>query len=275
MGDDVVDTLDPRRGARRGRGVGQAPAGRPVLVGLLSVLGGLVAWEGLSRVLFTPVVLPAPTLTASAAWDLWDSGELPRHAASSYSRILAGFLLGSLGGVLIGVLMGTSEHARRMLEPLVNFFRFVPPIAWLGIVLIWFGVGEASKVLIVVYATSFVVLLSAMAGVSAVPLHQRQAARCLGANWWQVLRWVELPGAIPHIVTGMRIALGNAFATIVTAEMLAAESGVGYLILVSRNYMATDVIFVGIAVLGLLGLGTSWAFAVTARRLARRFLVAR
>jgi NitT/TauT family transport system permease protein len=192
---------------------------------------------------------------------------------SSYARILIGFLLGSVAGAALGILMGTSRVARSMLEPLANFFRFVPPIAWLGVVLIWFGIGETSKVAIITYTTAFVVLVTTLAGVSAIPPQHVHVAQCLGASRWQVLRWVVCPATARHLVTGMHIALANSFATIVTAEMIAAETGLGHLILISRNYMATEQIFVGIATLGVLGLCTSRAFIFAARRVVWRFFL--
>jgi NitT/TauT family transport system permease protein len=248
---------------------------RAVGAGALSVAAGIVAWELIARGIDRPTILPALSVIGAAAWESWRSGELARHVASSYARIVLGFLLGSLAGSALGILMGTSRHVRAMLEPLVNFFRFVPPIAWLGVVVIWCGIGETSKVVIITYATAFVVLVNTLAGVSAIPLRQLQAARCLGAHWGQVFRWVVLPATTRHIVTGMHIALANSFATIVTAEMIAAETGLGHLILVSRNYMATEQIFVGIAGLGALGLCTSRAFIAGARRAAWRFFLDR
>jgi NitT/TauT family transport system permease protein len=242
-------------------------------VSALSILGGLVAWEMLARGVDRPAMLPAVTAIGWAAVELWRSGDLLPHVTSSYARILVGFLLGSLAGAVLGILMGTSRLARSMLEPLANFFRFVPPIAWLGVVLIWFGIGETSKVAIITYTTAFVVLVNTLAGVTAIPLKHWQVAQCLGASWWQVLRWVVFPATARHLVTGMHIALANSFATIVTAEMIAAETGLGYLILISRNYMATEQIFVGIATLGALGLCTSRAFIFGARRVVWRFFL--
>jgi NitT/TauT family transport system permease protein len=269
MGTSAASAPAPDPGRRTIRGL----AASPVAVGAASVLVGLLVWQVGATLFFRPIVLPSVVDIAARAAELLASGDLLQHVQSSYLRILVGFLVGSLVGASLGMLMGMIVHVRRLLEPLVNFFRFVPPIAWLGVVLIWFGVGETSKILIIVYTTSFVVLLSTLAGVLAVPRNQVRAARCLGAGGLQVFRWVMLPASTRYVLTGMQIALTNSFATIVTAEMIAAETGLGHLILVSRNYMATDAIFVGIVTLGALGLLTSRAFATASRRAAWRFFL--
>lgn len=260
------------RARPRGRRSSTAAAS-PIVVGIVSVAVGVLGWQIGASLFFRPIVLPSVVAVVTRASELLVSGELSRHIQSSYMRILVGFVAGSALGASLGMLMGTVIHVRRLLEPLVNFFRFVPPIAWLGIVLIWFGVGETSKILIIIYTTSFVVLLSTLAGVLAVPQNQIRAARCLGASRLQILCWVVLPASTRYVLTGMQIALTNSFATIVTAEMIAAESGLGYLILVSRNYMATDAIFVGIVTLGTLGLITSRVFATISCRGAWRFFL--
>jgi len=258
--------------ARARGGAGRAlRISRPLALGLASILGGLIVWEIGARIFSQPFVLPTVADTAAKALRLSITGELLTHIRASYLRILIGFAMGSVAGAVIGMAMGSVIHIRRLFEPLVNFFRFIPPIAWLAPVLIWFGVGEIGKILLIIYTTSFVVLLNALVGVSSVPRNRIRAARCFGASPLQVFKWVLLPSAVPYILTGMSIALTNSFATIVTAEMLAAQSGLGYLILVSRNYMATDKIFVGIVTLGVLGLMTSRAFDVGLHRCAWRY----
>jgi len=244
---------------------------RPARLGILSILVGLAVWQASAALFFKPIVLPTVTDIVAEALLLLRTGDLQTHIQASYARILVGFLVGSLVGGVLGMAMGMVVHVRRLLEPLVNFFRFVPPIAWLGIVLIWFGVGETSKILIIVYTTSFVVLLNTMAGVFRVPRNQIRAARCFGLSPFQIFTRVVVPSTVRYILTGMQIALSNSFATIVTAEMIAAQSGLGYLILVSRNFMATDMIFVGIVTLGLLGLLTSRLFVVATQRIAWRY----
>ncbi|HEV2551879.1 MAG TPA: ABC transporter permease [Stellaceae bacterium] len=243
----------------------------PPALAVTSILAGLLVWELVARAFFQPFTLPAPSAVAAKAFELLRTGNLLGHIAASYTRIFTGFVIGSAVGGLLGIAMGTVSHIRRLLEPLVNFFRFIPPIAWIGPVLIWFGIGEASKVLLIVYTTSFMVLLNALAGISSIPRNQLRAAECFGASTFQVFCLIMLPAAVRYLLTGMRIGLMNSFATIITAEMIAAQSGLGYLILVSFNYSAVDTIFVSIATLGVLGLVTSQLFDKISRLIAWRY----
>jgi NitT/TauT family transport system permease protein len=188
------------------------------------------------------------------------SGELGEHVWISMQRIMAGFLIGSLIGTPIGLVMGANRTIRTILEPYAQFFRFVPSIAWLTPVVLWFGIGETSKILIIIYTTTFIVLINTMVGVSNIAPNKMRAAACLGATPGKAFLLVTLPAALPFILTGMRLAMGNSFATVVSAEMIAADSGLGYLIFNSRLWMATDRIFVGIVCLGILGILTDRLF---------------
>ena len=183
-----------------------------------------------------------------------ESGELFEHISISLQRILAGFLIGSAIAAPAGLLMGSIPIVRAIFDPYVQFFRFVPSLAWLTPVVIWFGIGETSKVLIIVYTTIFIVLINTMVGVSHIAPNKLRAAACLGATPFKAFIFVTLPATLPFILTGMRLAMGNSFATVVSAEMIAADSGLGYLIFNSRLWMATDKIFIGIVCLGALGL---------------------
>ena len=149
----------------------------------------------------------------------------------------------------------------------MQFFRFVPSLAWLTPVVIWFGIGETSKVLIIVYTTMFIVLINTMVGVSHIAPNKLRAAACLGATPFKTFIFVTLPATLPFILTGMRLAMGNSFATVVAAEMIAADSGLGYLIFNSRLWMATDKIFIGIVCLGALGLADRPPFPLSHRPL--------
>ena len=243
----------------------------PIAIGVAALFAGLIVWEFVARRFFHPFTLPAPSVVAAKAWELLMTGNLLGHIASSYIRIFVGFAVGSAVGGVLGIAMGTVPHIRRLLEPLVNFFRFIPPIAWIGPALIWFGIGEASKVLLIVYTTSFMVLLNCLAGLSSLPRNQLRAAQCFGASTFQTFCYIMLPAAVRYLLTGMRIGLMNSFATIITAEMIAAQSGLGYLILISFNFTAVDTIFVSIATLGVLGLLTSQLFERISRQIAWRY----
>ena len=198
-------------------------------------------------------------------------GSIYPHIGMSLARIAAGFLIGSALGAPIGLLMGTWRPFRAFLDPYVQFFRFIPSIAWLTPAVIWFGIGETSKVLIIVYTTIFIVIINTVVGVSNIAANKLWAARSLGANRVQEFIYVVLPATLPFILTGMRLAMGNSFATVVSAEMIAAESGLGFLIYNSRLWMATDTIFVSIAVLGFLGLSADRIFRALIYRFAHQY----
>jgi NitT/TauT family transport system permease protein len=218
-----------------------------------------------------PLFLPSPGIVLASLLDLLRDGQLVRDVTSSYARILAGWALGSMIGVIAGVLMGTNRVVRFIFDPYLQVFRFLPAIAILPLMILWLGSGEPSKLALIMYATAFVVALSTMDGALKVEKEKIRAAQSLGASSGQIFWLVVLPATMPSILTGIRLGMGGAFLAIVTAEMLAANQGLGYLIANSRLYMLTPRIFVAIAMLGLLGLGTDLAIRFLSRRLGYRY----
>ena len=216
----------------------------------------IAAWQLASDWFDVPVLFPSPLAAAAKAVALIEEGRLQQDIAVSMWRILTGFVLGSVLGTALGLLMGSSRTVADILNPYVNFLRFLSSLAWISVVMIWFGIGELSKILLIVYTTTFVVLVNTIAGVAAVHPVKVRAAQCFGATRAQIFRFVTFPATLPYILTGARLAMMNSFMTVVSAEMLAAESGIGFLIFNSRQWMETDAIFVGMATLGLLGLLT-------------------
>jgi NitT/TauT family transport system permease protein len=230
-------------------------AGRLALYAV-SVLGTLAIWQYLSDNFLVKSLFPSPAVTARAAWELVTSAETPlwRDVGATCLRILAGFLAGSAVGVLAGMLMGAFAPVRSLLTPYVQFLRFVPPLAWLGPAVLWFGAGEETRIILVTYTTLFVVAINTMAGAASIPRDQVRMARAFGASRLQVFRRITVPGTVSYALTGMRLAMGNSFMTVVTAEMLGAEEGLGYILHSGRMFYRTDLIFVAIVLLGLLGL---------------------
>jgi len=225
---------------------------RSTWVSVAALAIGLVLWWAVSLIA-PPLFVPSPFAVISSLVGLWQSGELQTSVAISYMRILVGWVLGCLVAVPLGILAGRSRAISDAIQPFVNFFRFVPPIAFLSVALLWFGVGEWSKISLIIYTTIFSVFLTTMIGAANVPVVKVNAAQSLGANRWQVLRHVVVPSATPAIVTGARSAMGFAFMTVVAAEMVAAREGIGYLIYNSRVFAQTEQAFGGILVLGLMG----------------------
>jgi NitT/TauT family transport system permease protein len=200
------------------------------------------------------------------------SGVLVSDLAVSLRRIAIGFVLGCAVGIPLGLAMGLFSLVRAFCDPVVQFLRFVPPIAWLIPAIMWFGIGETSKVLIIFYMTVFLVLLNTMAGVVAIPRNQLRAAENYGLNGWQLFAWVVFPATMSYSLAGARIAMGNSFAAVVGAELIAADAGLGYRIVESGKWMAMDEMFAAMLTLGVLGIVADRLVRLLTRRSLRRYL---
>jgi NitT/TauT family transport system permease protein len=237
----------------------------------VSLVCALLVWTLLAWWVGKPAFLPSPAKTLEGAVELVRNGELQVDIAASFARIIVGFVLGTLIGIPLGLLMGMSPLLRTFMDPYVEFFRFIPPIAFVSLAVIWFGLGETSKIVLIIYTTVFMVAINTMIGVLGVEPDKRFAALCLGASEQQVFVHVIIPAVVPNIVTGMKIAMGNSFMTVVSAEMVAAKSGVGFLIFNSRLFLLTEWIFVGIITLGVMGFITDRALRILAATLLKRY----
>lgn len=218
-----------------------------------------------------PIIFPSPGEVATAMVRALGNGTLLENILVSYFRILTGWALGCVLAVPLGLVAGRIALVRAVVEPYVDFFRFIPPIAFITLFLIWFGLGETSKVLLIVYTTLFVTFLNTMAGAMSVEREKVRAAQCLGASDRQIFRHVVVPATVPYIITGMRLAMGNSFMTVVAAEFVAAQSGIGYMIFSSRLFAQTNYVFVGIITLGLMGFFANWVLCKVVARLAYRY----
>jgi NitT/TauT family transport system permease protein len=219
-----------------------------------------VLWQLASLYLVSSVLFPPPTVVFRKAVTLARSGVLFEHLAASLQRILTGFVAGSLLGIPIGLAMGSFRPVRKLLEPYTEFLRFIPSVAMITVAVIWFGIGEASKVFLIIYTTIFIVILNTAAGVSAIAPNKIRAAESLGATQAQIFFHVALPATVPYILTGMRLAMANSFTTIVAAELIAANDGLGKMLWDGRLFMLVDEIFVSLVTLGLLGFATDRMF---------------
>ena len=199
----------------------------PAVVWTLSLATFVLVWHWISR-FYTPAVLPSPMRTLETLQASLRSGELLANAAASLGRVMAGFLIGAALGVMLGLLAGCIRLARLALDPYVNFLRFVPAIALLTPFVVWFGIGRRPRSdASIVFATLFIVLLNTIAGVDDIPVSRLRAAGMLGSGSWHTFALVVVPSTLPYIITGMRIAMGVSFATIVVAEMVSADKGTG------------------------------------------------
>lgn len=221
-------------------------------IGVFSWAFILIVWQ-IVAMLSLPEFLPGPLSVLQGFQELVKNGTLFKFVGISFVRIIIGWILGSVIGIPIGILMGRVPFIKSFVDPILNFFRFIPAIGFLTLFMLWFGVGEEAKIVLIMYATAFLVILNTAAGVSGVPEEKIRAARSLGASEWQIVFHVVIPSSIPYIFTGERLAMGNSFGAIVSAEMLAANQGVGYLIWTARLYFKTPWIFVGLISLGVMG----------------------
>lgn len=238
---------------------------------------GLLAWVALicvwwvGSLFFSDEFLPGPLTTVESVGELIASGTLQQDVLVSLARVARGWLLGLAFAIPVGLVVGNFLRVGWFIEPLVNFFRFVPAIGFISLFLMWFGVGEASKTALIFYATIFPVMINTITGVRSVDESLVEAAETLGSSKVKVFFTVIVPSAIPNIFTGIRLGLSAAIICIVAAEMLAASEGIGYLIYTARLYYKTCWIFVGIFVLGTLGFCADKLLMVFGRRVLGRF----
>lgn len=240
----------------------------------LSVVLFFVAWYAFSLLnayvfrFFNPVLFPPPHLVLETGARMLASGELPRHILASLSRVVQGFLLAALAGVLVGTLVGRSRLLENLIEPTLEILRPIPPLAFLPMMVLWFGIGEASKVAFIAYAAFFPIFTTTVEGIKYVDPLLIRASASLGASEREIFRYVIIPAAIPNIITGLRIGFGLSFFVIVAAEFIAADSGLGYLINDARTFFLVANMFLGAAVIGAIG----FFFNLVLRKLEARLL---
>ena len=226
---------------------------------LITVSALLFAWWLASHLRWLPaVLLPTPEEVlrklAVLVTDGFDDATLGQHLAASLSRIAIAFLLAVVTAIPAGLLTATNRIVRGALDPLIEFYRPIPPLAYLPLMVIWFGIGELSKILLI-YLTIFAPLAIATAsGAGRVAKSRLQAAASLGATRFQLLRHVVLPSALPDILTGVRISLGAGWSTLVAAELIAATRGLGFMVYSASRFLVTDVVLAGIIVIGAIAL---------------------
>jgi NitT/TauT family transport system permease protein len=228
----------------------------------------LAVWWAVTQAgLVDPLFLPSPQSVAVRMVTWATQEDLLNDINISVFRVMAGFLLSAVMAVPLGLLIGAFRPVRAFFEPLMEFARYLPAVAFVPLVLLWGGIGEGSKILLIWIGTFFQMVLMISEDVSRVPLTQIEAARTLGATNGEILRLVLLRSSMPAMLDTLRITLGFAWTYLVVAELVAADSGLGYAILRAQRYLQTDRIFVGIIVIGLIGLVTDQALRLVHRKL--------
>ena len=217
----------------------------------LSVL--FLWWYGSESGWWSAFLLPGPFVVLKSLASLLESGELARNIASSMARIVKGFSVSAVVALSVAFVCGIYKPLFRALSPMIEFLRHIPPMAMIPMLILWFGIGEASKVVIIVMATFFPIFINTAQGVSQCDKRLLEVARVFGYTRAQELRHVVLPSALPYILTGMRLGLGYSWRSLIAAELVAASSGLGYMILDAEQLSRPDVILVGVFVIGCLG----------------------
>ena len=206
-----------------------------------------------------PIWLPSPEAVVARFFQIAKNGyqnvSLWDHLGASLTRVLVGFTLGSIVGIPLGYAMGLSGWFRGWFDPIVEFMRPVPPLALIPLVIIWFGIWETGRIVLLFLAALWIMVIAARAGVSGVRITKIHAAYSLGASKWQIMRHVIIPNSLPEIFTGARVAMGVCWGTVVAAELVAAQKGAGMMIIAASKFQLTDIVVMGIILIGVIGYG--------------------
>ena len=251
----------------RGGGFIPKPVG---MVGPLVFLAIVGIWEAGSRSgLIPPLILPAPSEALAALAHLVETGLLWKHLGASVQRLLVGWTVGTVLGIAVGVSIGLFSLARAGLAPIVAAIFPIPKIALLPLFVIWFGIGEGSKIATILFGTFFPTVIATYGGVDNVDRTLIRMGQSFGLSWSSIVRKIILPGALPAILPGFRISAAIAIVLLVAAEMIGAEFGVGAYILLAGSLMATDELIAGVVILSIMGLSVNWLIARAERFLLR------
>lgn len=214
----------------------------------------IVVWQIASQIGWLSTrILPAPEKIVTTFWRLTVSGELWQHLAISSWRALVGFAIGGSIGLILGLITGTSKTGERLLDTSVQMLRNVPHLALIPLVILWFGIDESAKIFLVALGTLFPIYLNTYHGIRNIDRGLVEMARSYGLSGWSLFIQVILPGALPNIMVGVRFALGLMWLTLIVAETISANAGIGYLAMNAREFLQTDVVVVAIILYALLG----------------------
>jgi len=228
-------------------------------VGPLVFIVIIAIWEfGSQTGIISPIALPAPSEAFSAIQDLVRTGQLWTHLQASLYRLSVGWFFGSMLGVTIGLAIGLFSIARAGLSPIVSALFPIPKIALLPLFIVWFGIGEGSKVATILFGTFFPTVIATYGGVDNVDRNLIRMGQSFGLSWLSIVRKIIIPGALPAILSGFRISASIAIVLLVAAEMIGAQYGIGAYILMAGAIFATDQLIAGVAMLSILGLTIGW-----------------
>lgn len=236
----------------------------------ISVIAFLAIWELVCQAgLVDPIFLPPPSAVFLKAAAMAREGSLLGHVLASARRVMIGFLAATLVAIPLGIVLGTSTYARAAFDPLLSFLRPLPSMSWIPLSLLWFGITETQKYSIVfmgTFAPALVYVIEATRNVDPLLI---RAAQNLGANRWQVMREVILPGSLPQILSGLKVILGLAWTCVISAELVAAREGLGFLIMNGKEFFQTEVVVMGMLMISITVLITDFVFRMIENRALR------
>lgn len=245
----------------------------PAWLGLVVPVGLAVLWELAGRIAQLPEYLPAPSAIGASLWEMLATRELFPHAWASLYRALGGFAIGALTGMAAGLLAGSARPAERFFDPVISLTYPVPKVAALPIVFAWFGLGDASKIVMISVSVFFPVYIAALYGAKSTARVHVWGALSMGARRAQVFRKIVLPSAMPQIFNGLRVGLALSFIIMVVTEMVVSQDGLGYLIGFAGDSLRFDLMYVAIVAIGVIGFAADRALlAVRTRVLAGQLL---
>ncbi|MEZ5729131.1 MAG: ABC transporter permease subunit [Burkholderiaceae bacterium] len=268
----LLGRLFRSRPSRPGDTYGVPGQGDSLLISAITaVVLLLLWWVATTFGWIRPLFLPSPQAIASKFWDVATDGfanhTLLEHVGISALRVFGALLLAMATAIPVGLAMGMSRVARGIFDPPIEFYRPVPPLAYLPLMIVWFGIGELSKVLLIYFAIFAPLAIGTRSGVRSAAIEQVHAAYSLGASRWQVLSQVILPAALPEIITATRIGMGVGWTTLVAAEMVAATDGIGFMVLSASQFLQTSTVIMGIVIIALIAYAFDYLMRLAERRL--------
>lgn len=260
MGRSFFKKLMRSKPAKPGETYGVPGHGSSMVLSITTIFALIFFWWLATELRWVkPLFLPSPQAIISQFLSIFSGGytgaSLFEHVAISTARVFGAFFLACLVGIPLGLAMGMSSTARGIFDPPIEFYRPIPPLAYLPLMIIWFGIGETSKVLLIFLSVFAPVALGARSGVKSAAIEQVHAAYSFGATRWQVIFHVILPSALPEILTAMRIGVGFGWTTLVAAEMVAATKGLGYMVLSASQFLQTSTVIMGIILIAAIAYG--------------------
>lgn len=242
----------------------------PILTALSFVLFIILWWLG-TAIFPNSGFIPTPGEVGFRAVDMFERHDLVNGIGASMLRVLVGLVLGTISGVIVGLLMGRSRLVSALIDPVFQLLRNLSPTAMIPIALVWFGIGESSKYFLIFWGTFFIVAVNTTAGTQSTPQTRIRAAQCLGATEVWIFFTVVLPSALPYIIAGIRLGVASAFMTIIPAELLAAQEGLGALLQQASLNGQIDRMFVVLIIIAVLGFGTDRLVQYIAENVLRRY----